>query len=393
MEENINNYNGRYGQQGGYQQYNQESDIDIMEYVRKLLKDWKFIAKWCAVAAVVGVVVALSAVSTYTVTSKMAPEVSGKSSGSSLSSLASLAGINLGSISTSDAISPELYPDIVSSAQFLTELFNMPVKAVYKRDSIECNYYEYLVNCQAKTWYGPIISFPGKALGWCFSIFGPKEEKLPKGFKSLGPVDPSNLTKIQEKVVEGMRKNISVTVDKKTYTITLTVTDQTPLIAAQLSQTIIDNLVEHITIYRTEKARKDLTYYEQLYDEAQSDYFDAQQKYAVYVDANQGLVRQSVMTEKERLQNEMNLKYQLYNSCAQQVQMSKAQVQRETPVCATILPPTVPSKDNESGAKTLAIFIFLGLCISCVWVIWGREWIVKLKEEIKSESGSDEKAS
>lgn len=370
MDQNINNV--------PQEQYD---EIDIMEYVRKFIKEWKLVLKWCGIAAVIGVIAALSAVSTYTVTTKMSPE-SNKSGGSgSLSSLASLAGINLGSMSAgADAFSPDLYPDIVSSVPFLTELFYMPVEAEYKGEKIQCNYYEYLKNCGKAPWYSYVTSLPGKALGAVFSIFQPKEEKEPKGFKKLGEVDNAKLTKAQEKVIEGMRKHISVSTDKKTFVITLNVTDQNPDIAMKLSETIVENLRNFITSYRTEKARKDLEYYEQLYEESQADYFDAQQRYARYVDMNQGMVRQSVMTEQQRLQNEMNLKYNLYNSCAQQVQVAKAQVQRETPVCTILTPPTTPLKDNESGAKTLAIFIFLGFCLAAVWVLWGRDWLVKLKE-------------
>lgn len=369
MDQNINNVS--------QEQYD---EIDIMEYVRKFVKGWKLVLKWCGIAAVVGVIAALSAVSTYTVTTKMSPE-STKSGGGQLSSLASLAGINLGSMSAgADAISPDHYPEIVSSVPFLTDLFYMPVEAEYKGEKIQCNYYEYLKNCRKAPWYAYVTSLPGKALGAVFGIFQPKEEKEPKGFKKLGEVDNTKLTKAQEKVIEGMRKNISVAADKKAYVITLNVTDQDPDIAMKLSETIIENLRNFITSYRTEKSRKDLEYYEQLYEEAQADYFDAQQRYARYVDMNQGMVRQSVMTEQQRLQNEMQLKYNLYNSCAQQVQMAKAQVQRETPVCTVLTPATTPLKDNESGAMTLAIFIFLGFCLSAVWVLWGRDWLAKLKE-------------
>ena len=372
MEENLNNVPAE-----------QDGEIDVMELVRKALGSWKFIAKWCGVAAVIGVVIALSTVSTYTVTTKMSPETTGKSGSGSLSSLASLAGIHLGSMSTTDAISPELYPDVVSSVPFLTELFTMPVKAEYKGEEIECNYYEYLKNCGKMPWYGYVLSLPGKAIGAVFGLFQPKEEKEPKGFKHLDAVDNAKLTKAQEKVIEGMRRRINVATDKKTYVITLNVTDQDADIAMQLSETIVANLRRFITSYRTEKARNDLNYYEQLYAESQAAYFDAQQRYARYVDMNQGIVRQSVMTEQERLENEMNLKYDVYNSCAQQVQVAKAQVQRETPVCTVLVPPTTPLKDNESGAKTLAVFIFLGFCLSTAWVLWGRDWLARLKAEMK----------
>ena len=89
-------------------------EIDIMELVRKLFRDWKLILKWCGIAAVIGLVIAFSIPKEYTVSSKMAPETISRSSSGSLGSLASLAGVNLGSISTSDAVYPELYPDIVN---------------------------------------------------------------------------------------------------------------------------------------------------------------------------------------------------------------------------------------------------------------------------------------
>ena len=71
-----------------------------------------------------------------------------------------------------------------------------------------------------------------------------------------------------------------------------------------------------------------MDYYLQLYDEAKADYYAAQQRYANYVDANQGVFLQRVKTEQERLQNEMKLAFDLYNSCAQQLQMSRAKVQQ-----------------------------------------------------------------
>ena len=81
------------------QQIEEEYDeIDIMELLRKLFKEWKLILKWCGIAAVVGLVIAFSIPREYTVNSKLTPESVSKSGGGSLSSLASLAGINLGSI-------------------------------------------------------------------------------------------------------------------------------------------------------------------------------------------------------------------------------------------------------------------------------------------------------
>ena len=119
-------------------------EIDIMELLRKLLKDWKLILKWCAVAAVVGIVVGFSIPKEYSVSSKMAPETVSKTGGGSLGSLASLAGINLSSMSTADAVYPDLYPDIVSSTPFVVELFPVKVDFKHKGETMSSDLYTYL---------------------------------------------------------------------------------------------------------------------------------------------------------------------------------------------------------------------------------------------------------
>ncbi len=113
------------------------------------------------------------------------------------------------------------------------------------------------------------------------------------------------------------------------------------------------------------------------------------------MDANQGVVLQSVMTERERLQNEMQLAFQLYNSCAQQLQMSRAKVQQETPVCVVMQPPVLPVKASKpSKLTTLVAFVFLGFCLCAVWVLWGKDWVAKFRGERKDfDKGSQSQQS
>ena len=71
-------------------------------------------------------------------------------------------------------------------------------------------------------------------------------------------------------------------------------------------------LQNYITDYRTNKARHDLAFTEKLFNEAQENYYEAQQKYARFMDGNQNIIMQSFRTEQERLQNEMNLAYGVF---------------------------------------------------------------------------------
>ena len=353
-------------------------EIDIMELLRKLLKDWKLILKWCGIAAVVGLVVGFSIPKEYTVTSKMAPETVSKSASGSLGSLASLAGINLGSASTADAVYPDLYPDIVASTPFVVELFPVQVEFKDGKQPARADYYTYLKEYTHGPWWGKVIKAPMKALSWFMGLFREKVEEE-EGFARL---NPERLTLEQDKIAQAVRGSVALAVDKKTSVISLSVSAQDPQVAAKISQEVIGRLQTYVTNYRTEKARKDLEYYQKLYEESRSDYFASQQRYASYMDRNQGVVLQRVKTEQERLQNEVNLNFQLYNTCAQQLQAAKAKVQQETPVFTIINPPQVPIKRSKPSRMTILFAcVFLGAVASSVWILWGRGVVASFKKK------------
>ena len=231
----------------------------------------------------------------------------------------------------------------------MVELFPVQVDFTAKKQEMKADYYTYLKEYTHGPWWGKVIGFPMKALGWFMGLFREKEESV-EGYAEL---DPRSLTKEQADIAKAIRESVSLTVDKKTSVISLAVTAQDPDVATRISEEVIRRLQTYVTNYRTEKSRQDLEYFEKLYDEAKEAYFTAQQRYAGYMDRNQGVVLQRVRTEQERLQNEMNLNYQLYNACAQQLQTAKAKVQQETPVFTIINPPQVPLQRSNTSKLTI----------------------------------------
>ena len=313
----------------------EEQEVDLIELVQKVWAQRKLVFKVCGIAVVVGLIVAFSIPKEYSTSIMLAHESSGKSSLGGMSALASMAGLNLGEQNGADALYPELYPDIVSSVPFLTELFD--VRVVDQDAVIDTTLYVYLNDYQRKPWWGYITDAPFQLLGWTISLFEDDEE-------SNGGLNTFQLTQEETDIAEALSDRITVELDKKTGIITLNVLMQDPLISATLSDTIMQRLQGYITDYRTNKARHDLAYTEVLYNEAKEKYYDAQQKYAQYTDGNQNIVLRSYRTEMERLQNEMNLAFNIYNQMAQQLQMAKAKVLEITPVYAVVQPATVPLK-------------------------------------------------
>ena len=269
----------------------EEQEIDLIELAHKVWINKKFVLKVCGIAAVIGVIVAFSIPKEYSTTVKMVSESGSQSGLSGMGALANVAGINLGGSKDGDALSPELYPDIVSSVPFLTELFD--VRVVDQKGKIDTTLYVYLDEYQKGTWWGAVMGVPFKLLGWTMSIFKDKPIECEEG-----QVNTFQLTSKESGVVSNLKNRISLSADKKSGTITMNVTMQDALISAMLADTVTQRLQGYITDYRTNKARHDLNYTEMLYKEAKQNYYDAQQRYARYTDGNQNVVLRSYKTEE-----------------------------------------------------------------------------------------------
>ncbi len=361
-----------------------EDEIDLLELARKVWAERKLVLRWCCYAAVVGLVVAFSIPREYTAAAVLAPETtSSKNSLGGLGALASMAGINVGNMTETDAVNPDLYPDVVKSVPFVIELF--PVQVETADGTLRTDLYDYLKKHTRRPWWSVMISAPFKALGWCMSLF---REKIPESDGSS--VDPFRLTPDEDRIAEALGRRVTVAVDKKNSLVTLSVTMQDPLISATVADTVMRNLQNYVTDYRTNKARNDLKFTQQLYDEAQRDYYGAQQRYARYMDANQNVVRRAVRTEQERLQNEMTLAYNIYNQMAQQLQVAKAKVQESTPVYAVVQPATVPLKAAKpSKTMVLAGFVFFAAAAAVAWILFGRGLCANLRHGL-SEAPKEE---
>lgn len=357
----------------------EEQEIDLMEYATKLWSVRKLLIKVAYIAAIVGVVIAFTTPRQYTVTVTLAPE-SSKSGSSSLSGIASMLGMGGFSMgSDADALHVMLYPDIVSSTPFILDLMDTPVKSI-DEEIPDTTLTGYLTDYTKNSLLGNIISLPFKALSGVLTLILPVKEQI-----EPDTINPFQLTKDQSRIVKGLKKMIVANVDKKTGITTLSVTMQDPMVAAIITDTVVTKLKEHITKYRTSKAEEDCKYWEHLHDQRQEEYYEKQKNYAEYADANKNVVLQSVLIEQERLQNEMNLALQVYGNVATQLQMARAKVQEAKPVFAVVEPATVPLKPSGSGRMmTVIAIIFLALAGTAAWILFGKDFLAKAKEKLKT---------
>lgn len=339
----------------------EESSIDFGQIFAALKKYKRLYYKVLPITFVVGCILMLSIPNYYKCEVMLAPELSSSGSRNSLSSLAASFGMKLGTGAVgNEALFPTLYPDLMNSVDFKTSLFNIPV---HKKDSVRMMpYYDYLVNEQKSPWWSEAI---GGTMRFLISLLPLEQDSIDQHH-----VDPFMLTKQQTDIVKMIDKKVVCDVDQKTMVITIDVTDQDPLIAATIADSVKVRLQDFITEYRTKKAKVDLEYNRKLFKEAKERYDKARRLYASFADANQDMILQSARTKLIDLENDMQLKYNAYTTVANQLTAAEAKVQEETPAFTTLQSATVPvKKAGPARAKMVLIFLFLAFLGTSVYIL------------------------
>ena len=373
MEENRNNTTATAEEEGG---------IDIMALLRGLWDGRKTIFICLGIFIVLGLVAALSMKRTYSVTTVMVPQMGDAKSG--LGGLAALAGFDMGAASNNGELSPLIYPQIVSSVPFRLEMMHTPLhyqkcdtlismfdyaKAKYEKPSV----FSYVMKYT--------IGLPGVILGSLSSK--PKEVTLPGGNGTDdGTPKPVVVSMDEYRMLQGMGQVISLDVDKKEGYITMHVNGSEPIQTAELALKAQQLLQDEVTRFRTEKSQSDLEYIQARYDEAKAEAERYQMALAGSRDRMQNVVTTSSTVGKERLQSKFNVANTVYLEMAKQLEQAKMKVKKDTPAFSIIEPVTLPMKPSNSRAKTLIIWVFLGVVVGCGIVLVKGYW-PKLKEKFQ----------
>ena len=339
---------------------NQKDTIDLVE-VYKLLKTKKRVF-----LIVLPIVFALSCLwifpepRYYKSNVVLAPEMSGEDMAGGLASVASQFGVNL-SGSANDAIYPLLYPDVVGSNKFVVGLLNINVKTI--DGAVATDYYTYMSKCQKKNW---ILSPFKKLFSAAGSLFVNKDYASSKTSKTK--MNAFRMSKRDYELVELLKQKIVCKVDKKTEVITISVTDQDPLISATMADSVSMHLQQFITKYRTNKARIDVEHYQKLANDAKAAYDKSVHAYSSYCDANQDVMLQSFISKRDEMENEMQLKFNTYSAMCTQLEAMRAKLQEKTPAFTTLQSASVPVK--PAGPKRMFFVIGMTLFAFIVTALW-----------------------
>ena len=371
MEENKNNTAAEQ----------EEGGIDIMALIRSLWDGRKTIFICIGIFIALGLIAAITMKRTYSVTTVMVPQMGDNKSG--LGGLAALAGFDMGGASSNGELSPLVYPQIVSSVPFQLAMMHAPMH--YEKCDTLISMYDYVMAKYDKPSVIDIIKkytigLPGVLLG---TLKGKEKELV---LPSMGEADstgapkPLVVSKNEFKMMPAVSNMISLSVDKKEGIITLVANAGEPLLAAERALKAQQLLQDEVTRFRIEKSQGELDYIQARYNEAKEEADRYQMALAGTRDRMQNVVTTTSSVGKERLQSKYNVANTVYLEMAKQLEQAKMKVKKDTPSFSIIQPVSIPMKPANSRAKTLIIWIFLGIVVGCGIVLAKGYW-PKLKEK------------
>ena len=320
------------------------NEFDVWTLLTCIQQKRKRICINCLIAGALGFAIASCIPKEYTSSASLVPESNDEetSLAGGMDALASMAGIKMGTV---DAISPDIYPKVVASNEFIVKLLQARVETI--DGSVKTNYFTYLRKYNREPWWGMF----GKWFARIMKTINPQPVFTPQGSSDDG-INPHRMSREDEQLVEGVKNIISCTSEEKTGVINISFRAQDPLVAKTMLDTLSQELQSFITAYRTGKARNDLEYYRELEKETRITYDQTLRNYANYCDSHKGGLLQAYQSEMESLENEMQLAMSAYTQVKKQVQMAEAKVQEKTPAF-TIVEGAAVANRHTSPRKML----------------------------------------
>ena len=167
---------------------------------------------------------------------RLAPEMENSMSGGALGSIAASFGFDLSNMESADAISPMLYPDLMSDNGFVSKFFNF--KVVSADGEINTNYHDYLQKMQKHPWWDDVFE-------WMRNLLPKKQEETIAGAGGDGKYNPYVLSRREDGLIHKIQDNVQFSMDKKTGVITIMVRDQDKLICRLLAAAAVHHRLPH----------------------------------------------------------------------------------------------------------------------------------------------------
>ena len=354
-------------------------EIDLIELLKTLWSGKKLIIKITSFFVILGVVVSLYSPIVYTASSTFIPQSGQAGSGASgLSGVASLVGINLGGAMSSAEIPPAIYPQILESVPYKRELLAVSLKSSEKDLNITLQ--DYLLNKDSSSsLFGLIkkytILLPFTILN---AIKGSKEKSL------SNPSSEMSVSADEEGLFKALERILSLSVNAKDGFVSLSAEMDDPMMCALVAKEAQKILQKSVINYKIKSASEILVFNQKQLSLKKIEFDSLQNQLALFKDSNLNIVDSRFENRLSGLEAEFFLVSSVYQELAKQLEQSKLQVSKDTPIFSVIKPVTIPNKKSApKRAQMVLVFLFVGFILGSGYVLI-KEPVKNILEEIKA---------
>ncbi len=189
-----------------------------------------------------------------------------------------------------------------------------------------------------------------------FSVQG---KRIP--FFRLFDIDDSSEKRREEQAVALLKRITSASVDRQTGVVSTTSSAQWPEVAVGIARAMIDGLNAFNQRTRQTQAAVERRFVEGRLDKATLDLRAAEDRLESFLATNKQYENSAQLTfQRERLQREVSLKQQVFNSLTSSYEDVRIREVRDTPVITVVESPSVPAAPEPRGRTKRGILGLLG---------------------------------
>ena len=144
---------------------------------------------------------------------------------------------------------------------------------------------------------------------------------------------------------------------------------------------ILQNIIINSKI---KSAQENLNFTQEQLDLKKIEFDKIQDRIAFFEDSNLNIINSKYRNELNKLRAEFQIINSVYTELSKQLEQSKLQVNRDTPVFSMVKEASMPVKrSSPKRAQIVLVFGFLGFVISVLWVV-SKDTVLKIIKEINS---------
>ena len=303
-------------------------------------RHWRVFLCVSLAATIIAIIVARSIPTTYTAKMKISDEHKDTDLLLGLNAFASWA---KSAMSDHEGLRlPEVYYQLVTAREFAEEMSHVRV------ESRGTDYYHYIASEHREPWWE--------------KMFGTRLNE-------------------HDRVIGIINENIRSKVSSRYGTIQLFVSDQDPVVAAMLVDSVRAHLQNHMAGHARERAIRDMLLAQTEMEQAEQRYKKAREDFAHFEDTHQDITSGKFASMEDHLLKEYETTFNDYSKQEMQYRRAKALVGKFSYTFAVVQNVTVPNKASAPFASGYIMSFLFVANVVAAWYILLRRTIKEGKEE------------